>query len=337
MSFTEPRRRRIEELLVAHLPGARDASISNLERVFGGNARRAWAFDATWRHGEGSSSVAAILLAQIEPGQVDGDPAREYRVLRALGGSEARVPGALAVDPTGAILGAPAVVLQRMPGSASVTQFLSQADPQLSRELSKDLAVAAAELHACDWRETGLDETAPSADVRACVAAQIAGWRARFETARYEPHPVLDSLFGWLEDHLPEPPALSVVHGDLRPGNFLYQSGRLTALLDWEMAHLGDPAEDLAWAYRPLWSPERFLPIDEFLALYNDRTRYPVGVERLHYYRVFSELKFASISLRGARAFHDGVSSNLRLADRAAMVTECARRALNLVEEPCHA
>jgi aminoglycoside phosphotransferase (APT) family kinase protein len=336
MSISEPHSRQIEQLLVAHLPGARDASISKLERVFGGNARRAWAFDATWRHGEGSSEVAAILLAQIEPGQLDCDPAREYRVLRALRESKARVPGALAVDPTGAVLGAPGVVLERIPGTASVTEFLRPADPQLSRELTQDLAVAAAELHDADWRATGLDDGAPSTDPGACAAAQIADWREQFQAARYEPHPVLDSLYGWLEDHLPEPPAVSVVHGDLRPGNFLYQAGRLTALLDWEMAHLGDPAEDLAWAYRPLWSPERFLPIDGFLDLYNERARDPVSVERLHYYRVFSELKFATISLRGARAFHDGASSNLRLADRAAMVTACARNALSWVREPSH-
>jgi aminoglycoside phosphotransferase (APT) family kinase protein len=333
MTITEPDVRQIEQLLVAHLPGARDASISEPERVFGGNARRAWAFDATWRHRGGSSEVAAILLAQIEPGQLECDPEREFRVLRALGASGARVPGALAVDPTGAVIGAPAVVLERMPGTTSVTEFLSPSDPRLSITLTEDLATAAAELHAADWHATGLASPAHGARPERVAAAQVAEWREQFERARYEPHPVIASLYRWLEAHVPTPPALSVVHGDLRPGNFLYQSGRLTALLDWEMVHLGDPAEDLAWAYRPLWSPQPFMPIEEFLALYNEHATQPVSPERLRYYRIFSEVKFATISLRAARAFHDGTSSNLRLADRAAMVTACARRALSWVAE----
>lgn len=334
MIRSEPTAQQIEQLLAAQLPDARDASISDLRRVFGGNARRAWSFDATWRHGEGSSDVAAILLAQVEPGQLDCDPEREHRVLRALGPSAARVPGTLAVDPTGAVLGAPAVILERMPGDASLTAFLRPSDPRRSRELTMDLALAVAELHAADWRETGLDAGLASTDPRAVAAGVVADWRRQFEAARYEPHPVVASVYGWLGDNVPEPPALVVVHGDLRPGNFLYEGDRLTALLDWEMAHLGDPAEDLAWVYRPLWTPEPFLTLEEFLAIYNKSARHAVSAERLHYYRVFSEMKFATISLRAARAFHDGASTNLRLADRATMVTTCASRALSWIQEP---
>lgn len=325
---------RIEQLLAASLPGARDASISEPERVFGGNARQAWAFDVTWRHAQGSSDVSAIMLAQVEPGQLEANPEREFGVLRGLEGSGTRAPAALAADPAGDVLGFPAIVLGRMPGAAGLTDFLEPDDPSHSRALTEDLAVATAELHAADPAPTGLG-TGTSA--RAAAEAVTGDWRRQFETAAYEPHPVLAALFGWLEEHLPEPPSLTVVHGDLRPGNFLSEGGRITALLDWEMAHIGDPAEDLAWIYRPLWSPEPFLALHAFLARYNEHAAEPVTAERLRYWRVFSELKFATISLRAARAFHDGRSGNLRLADRAVMTTACARRALEWTAEPVRA
>ena len=57
-----------------------------------------------------------------------------------------------------------------------------------------------------------------------------------------------------------------MVHGDFRFGNVLYDDTRVTAMLDWEMVHLGDPLEDLAWAYRTRWSLEQFVPLDEFVA-----------------------------------------------------------------------
>jgi aminoglycoside phosphotransferase (APT) family kinase protein len=286
--------------------------VTDVTRVFGGNARRAWTFHA--------GEIDGIVLAQVEPGQLECDPDREFRVLRGLHGAGVRAPAALAVDARGEVLGFPSVVLERMPGTGSVTAFLKPEDPALSRSLTEDLARAAAELHGADAAPTLLEATDP-----------IDYWEQLFRGARYEPHAVLCSIYRWLRLQRPANERPAVVHGDFRPGNFLHEAGRITALLDWEMAHLGDPAEDIAWAYRPLWGPEAFLPLDAFVDIYNAHARMPVTREQVTYWQVFSEAKFATISLRAARAFHDGVSTNLRLADRAAMVTECLARALELI------
>lgn len=329
----EPQPAQLEQLLVAQMPDARVASVTNFTRVFGGNARRAYAFDVTVGDGDGTSQMEAIVLSQVERGQVDSDAAREYRVLRGLNGRGVRAPGALAVDEKGEVVGSPSVVLERMPGAASVSGFLEPADPECSRALSDDLARATAELHSADWSTTGLADGAPVADPRAVAAAQVDYWHELFEGCRMEPHPALASVYGWLGEHVPEPRRLSLVHGDLRVGNFLTVGPRITALLDWEMAHLGDPAEDIAWIYRPLWSPEGFLALDDFLAVYDEHATAPADGDAVRYWRIFSEAKFATISLRAARAFHDGTSTNLRLIDRAAMVTDCVRGALDWIAE----
>ena len=127
--------------------------------------------------------------------------------------------------------------------------------------------------------------------------------------------------FAWLHDHPPIVDRVSIVHGDLRFGNLLYDGGRISALLDWEMVHLGDPIEDLAWAYRSLWSLEKFLPVDEFLARYCELTGDSVTADHFLYWRLFNEMKHSIISLTAARSFNDGRTRNIRHADRATTVT----------------
>ncbi|HVE27174.1 MAG TPA: hypothetical protein VNC22_17330, partial [Sporichthya sp.] len=78
--------------------------------------------------------------------------------------------------------------------------------------------------------------------------------------------------------------------------------------------------EDVAWAYRALWSPARFLALDEFLTAYAEAGGTPIEAATLLWHRVFCELKFAAISLQAARSVVDGSSANLRLADRARTV-----------------
>ena len=131
------------------------------------------------------------------------------------------------------------------------------------RAVARDLASAAARLHALDVAPFGGHLAATTVD--AAAAGQLAAWHGVFLRQRLEPHPALVYAFAWLERHRPVARRISVVHGDLRFGNLLHDQGHLTALLDWEMVHLGDPVEDLGWVYRALWSPAAALPFEAFL------------------------------------------------------------------------
>jgi aminoglycoside phosphotransferase (APT) family kinase protein len=104
-------------------------------------------------------------------------------------------------------------------------------------------------------------------------------------------------------------------------------------LLDWELAHVGDPAEDIAWMYRRLWSPQAFLPLDSALRLYAQAGGTGIAPERLLWYRVFSEARLATISLTAVRRFMDGHTGNLRHAGRVSMVNECLLAAIRWIEE----
>lgn len=329
---------RLGVLLAGAFAEAQDVSVTALAPLTGGNARRAWSFMARWTEGGELRQRPCVLLVQSGPRQLETDVGWEYRVLRALEGAGLRAPAAIAADEDGTTLGAPCVVLEWVEGASSARDLLRgaravDARPVATTRLIEDLAHVAAGVHDVDWQRAGLGEGAGGTAPADVAARQVTHWEQAFLDHRLEPHPVLASLFGWLHDHLPEPGRISLVHGDLRPGNFLYQEEGVTALLDWEMVHLGDPVEDLAWVYRPLWSPARFLSLPDFLAAYARHGGGDVPAATLRYYRVFSEVKFATISLTGAHAFATGRTSNIRLADRATMVTHCLQQALEWVEQ----
>lgn len=320
MSAADPTEAQMQARLANLLgePGA-DVQISGWGRVFGGNARRAYAFNAQWSDGR---SLPCIMLSQVAATHVASDIAAEYGVLRALNGSSVRAPEALAFDPGGSVTGSPAIILARIEGAASAVDFLKQPDQAAARTLTRHLAHVIADLHRFDWRGAGLDPGSTDP-----VQAQIDHWEQEFRQHRLEPHPVLAWLFRWLRNHAPEPTRLALVHGDLRPGNFLYRGGEVTALLDWEMAHIGDPAEDIGWIFRALWSPERFVPIDQFLEVYSAQADFEIPRRTIAYYRIFNEVKFATISIAAAHSFASGGTSNLRHIDRAAKIPECLRLA----------
>jgi aminoglycoside phosphotransferase (APT) family kinase protein len=295
-------------------------TIADLTQVSGGNARRAWSFDAV--SGEGKVQVC-ILLAQVAGKHVESDTAEEYRVLRALTGHGLCAPAALALDAEGTVAGGPALVLERIDGQASAVEFL-KLDTVTGRTATEALAKAIAGVHAFDWATAGLAARNPIDEIEL--------WESRFLAHRLEPLPALAQLFRWLKAHVPKPSRLSLIHGDLRPGNFLFEGGTINALLDWEMAHVGDPAEDIAWVYRALWSPERFMSLEQFAAAHGMN----VPRRNLLFYRIFSEVKFATISVSAAASFARGDTSNLRHIDRVAKVPKCVRLCFEWIEsETC--
>jgi aminoglycoside phosphotransferase (APT) family kinase protein len=306
------------------LAGAEEVTLSQPERVFGGNARLAWSCEASWVEGGARRTESLILLVRGVGSQVTTDPAWEVAVLERVVPQGVRAPRVWAHDLGGELLGEPAVLLELLPGRADPVAWL-KGDPEVGRARTLDLARALAELHRAD--PSGLPASEPLVEL----------WRNRFLASRLEPLPALSWLFDWLTDHETEPERAAVVHGDFRPGNVLYEDDRITALLDWELAHLGDPVEDLAWAYRAFWSPERFVPLPEFVGTYEAAAGVTVASKRLLWHRVFCEVKFATISLQAARSVVDGRSRNLRLIDRARTVAPALAQSLDWIAkgEPC--
>ncbi len=318
--------------LTAELGGDAHPVISDVSPVASiGNAREPWAFTVAWQTADGHQRTErCVMLLKAEAGQLETTLAPEFGTIEALGDSDVPLARALWCDEGGTWLGQGFFVTAFVPGTASMRPLrIEGGDPAL-RNVALELARAAARLHRFDWQSAGLT-CLPPVERSDVALAQLDLWEEQFRRQRLEPHPALAWAFEWLRQHAPTAARISIVHGDLRFGNLLYENDRLTALLDWEMTHLGDPLEDLGWVYRSLWSPERSLPFDEFLAAYEAERGVTVDLEHLGWYRAFSEVKHSIISLTAARSFSDRLTHNLRHADRAETVPAFLQCFLELV------
>jgi len=333
MVTTESLDARLVRLIAAREPDARDVQVTDLKAMTGGNARRVWGFKAQWSSAGGTHSEQCVLLARAGQGQVEGDMATEYGVLAALRDApvpvQVQVPRALWLDASGEILGTPGFVTALTPGRANAAELLKR-DCPLTRDLVLQLVSLAARLHACD--SAAIDRVFAGAGGQD-TSQLLAQWQERFERNRLEPVPALASVFHWLARNLPASTRTTLVHGDLRIGNFLHVDGRITALLDWELAHRGDPLEDLAWLYRPLWSPQPFVSIEEAVAAYEAAAGVRVEPAHLAWWRIFCEARFAVISLTAARNFVEGRTDSLRLASRASTVRTSLELAFELIDQ----
>jgi aminoglycoside phosphotransferase (APT) family kinase protein len=321
----------LRAFLLAELGEAAAPRVADVAPVASiGNARDPWGFTATWQEADGAERCErCVMLLKAEAGQLETTLGPEFHTIAALVGSGVPVPRALWLDESGRWLNRPFFVTAFVAGTASMRPLRVEAgDPEL-RAVALDLARAAARLHHFDWRAAGVTCLEPVAEDEAALH-QLDLWEDQFRRQRLEAHPALVHAFAWLRHRAPRAERVGIVHGDLRFGNVLYHGARLTALLDWEMVHLGDPREDLGWVYRALWSPERSLPFEGFLAAYEAEAGSPVDRDALRWYQAFAEVKHAVISLTAARSFHDRATLNLRHADRASTVPAFLARFLEL-------
>jgi aminoglycoside phosphotransferase (APT) family kinase protein len=145
-------------------------------------------------------------------------------------------------------------------------------------------------------------------------AHQVDRWIDHVRDHDSESSPSLQLAAWWLRENTPEPPDTpTIVHGDFRPANVLVVDGRVGVVLDWELAHVGDPAEDVGWYTTSLYEHEHFVPgrWDEaaFLAQYEDRTRRSVDPHRLRFWKVLAAFKLTALALAATEAFRTGAST----------------------------
>jgi len=264
-----------------------DVPTVELTRRPGGGSHQAW--DVTASSG-GSGGFAQRWFLRADP--VEPDPrkhytlrreAEVYRAVRAIGLPS---PAVLGVHPT-----IEAVLLERATGDAAFAKL----DPSVQSAIIDDFAPWLARLHAADPVDMDLPSLGPVTTMADAVRRELDLWEARLDDSAV-PDPILSACFQWLRDNVPAtgdlPPRL--VQGDTGPGNFLHDGQRVTAFLDFELAHLGDPMEDLAWvATRNAQEP---VPdFARFLARYADAAATAPDRERIRYHCLFAELRIAAL------------------------------------------
>jgi aminoglycoside phosphotransferase (APT) family kinase protein len=203
--------------------------------------------------------------------------------------------------------------------------------------LAADFIGALAALHCFEWRITPLSKWGEGITLENAALKQIDDWEARFRRWALRPHPMAHRALAWLRANAPAAERLSLVHGDYRLGNFLEREGRISAILDWELVHLGDPVEDLGWAFLPQYRGGAPLVCGlaseaDFLARYEARSGLTVDPASLRFYLVFSLLKLAFTHMAAARCFEGGLFNDMRMPAMATQIAPVFRQISRTLE-----
>ena len=305
----------LTETLVELLAGMGVRSVTEPRRLGGGSSQENWAFDAEVDTPDGPAMRPLLMRREPESGVVDTARDVEYALLRVLGTTGLPVAGVHALD-DGTRLGRGAMIVDRLSGRAH-RGVLRDKDPLGLGEdarlaLARSLPELLGEVHALDVAELGLIGALP--DPTADPAAdELQRWVGELDAVELEPHPALRAAVTWLRQHQPPPPSrVCLVHGDFRPANILVDGARVAALLDWELAHLGDSHDDLGWYTCSIYRREHFIPgrweQRDFLQRWAEVTGTEVDDDRLHFWQVMSTFRLAVIALTGIKGFVEGAT-----------------------------
>jgi aminoglycoside phosphotransferase (APT) family kinase protein len=303
-----------ENLLVAPLDAATRkyikgaTGIANLKRLSGGASQEIWSYDAT------TAGAPIPLILRRAPGGVrtagrSGTAISletEARLIELAGEVGVPVPPVRFVLAEGDAIGQ-GFVMDCVPGETLARKILRDAEfagarPKLARQCGEVLA----RLHTVD--------KAKLPPLR--IATGRIEVEQYFETykAYQNPHPVFELAFRWLKDNAPpDSTALTLVHGDFRNGNLMIGPDGVRAVLDWELAHVGDPMEDLGWICVNSW---RFGNIDKPVGGFGSREELYAGYEaagggkvdpeRVKFWEVLGTLKWGVMCTTMVMAFKAG-------------------------------
>lgn len=218
-----------------------DVSIEDLQRLSAGASRETWSFTAV-TSGEPRQLILQRHRSAASAFRTGLDEASLIRHARAGG---VAAPEIVASDTGDANpVGAPFMISRRIEGESIPRKILR--DDMFANARQGLVADFGRELAAIHRLET------TSVDQIATIDDPLAVQRTLYEEFG-DPHPVFDLAFRWLDERSPQARQPCVVHGDFRMGNVLVDSSGLAAVLDWELAYLGDPASDLGWLVARAW------------------------------------------------------------------------------------
>jgi aminoglycoside phosphotransferase (APT) family kinase protein len=302
----------LAERLAAYLSHAWNATVDvrNLARIPGGASRQTYRFDAT------IDGVARGLILRRDPvdSLLETDRRVEFLAYKSFHARGIPTPEALLLEETGTVLERPFFIMSRVDGGVAANPFSADPYGAHARTIGDAFFTNLGHIAAAPVDDLPVREAFAMPDPSACWSVQLAHWEGMIDADASGPQPIARAAIRRLRRAPPPPPAkISVVHGDYRSGNFLHDGeGRILAVLDWEMAHLGDPLEDLAWAIDPLWrhfDPDRagaMLGREEAIAVWERASGLACDPAALAWWSLFSAVKGFAIWMSAAKSFREG-------------------------------
>lgn len=294
--------------------GQQDLLMANLKRLSGGASKEQFTFELTWCP-EADKRTTRKLILRMDPSEsiVETHRLREAQIIRAMSG-EVPVPEVYWCDPIGQDLGHPFLIAGFLEGTVQpeggdkASGLGMYFEPDLRDRLKDQFVRHLAHIHNVDWHHKDLSAYDKPRDNTTDGNAWSLGWWERvWHEDAVEAHPVVENAALWLKENMPVLEKPVIVHGDYRSGNFMYTHDRhINAILDWELCHIGDYHEDLAYTtLEILGTPtgdgrvltSGLLLKDQFLEKYEQFSGNSVDPKRLAYFDVFSYYKAAVIAV----------------------------------------
>jgi aminoglycoside phosphotransferase (APT) family kinase protein len=296
-------------LSAARAAGLTAASVENLARLGGGASKEMWRFDLTFEGG----ALRPLVLRRQPPGRMrssQGLPsvAAEAALVRIAHEAGVPVPEIAFELPRGSKAG-DGYAMARLEGETVGSRVLKLPELAEARTgMARQCGEMLARLHAIDVNE--------ALDLRSTGARKALDELEKryFETKQHRP--VFEFTLRWLKSNLPDERCGVLLHGDFRNGNLMVGPDGIRAVLDWELAHIGPAAYDLAWICVPSWRFQRpELPVggfgtrEDLLAGYAAAGGQPVDLAELRAWEVFQTMNWGVMCAGAGRAFMEGARS----------------------------
>lgn len=299
--------RNLETYLTRHFGSP--TTIEGLSRIPGGASRETYRFDAI----VGGEARPLILRRDPTGSLIDTERGLEYLALQSFHG-RAPVPEPIVLDTQGAELERPFFIMSRVDGGAAASPFTVQPYHDHAQAIGEAFFATLGAIAATNPSGLPLAQAAQTPEPGDCWRVALEHWAKVIDADEQHPQPIVRAAIRRLR-RAPPPPATAVrvVHGDYRTGNFLHDGqGTILAILDWEMVHLGDPLEDLAWAIDPLWGHyddsrvAGMIPREQALAIWSRTSGLPIDPRALAWWELFSAVKGQAIWTSAAREYRQG-------------------------------
>lgn len=315
--------------------GATRVEIARAERLSGGAVQENWRIDALIEGGAQAGAQRWVLRTDAEASlSVSLDRTAEFGAVSAAHSAGVMVAAPIARCEDRSVIGSQFVLQTYVPGEGQGRRLtrdpgVSEWGPVVARELGRELA----KIHLI--RAGHADLGFLPQPMLSPAKSEVARLRGALDQAA-EARPALEYVLAWLHDNDPGSEDLTLVHGDFRTGNYLVADGHLSAVLDWEFAHWGDPHEDVGWFTAKCWRFGKndleaggIANLGSFLDGYRSAARHSIDESQLLYWQILAAAKWATIAVLQGDRFRIGGENSLELALTGLMVSELELEALD--------
>lgn len=288
-----------------------EVTVEGITRLSGGASRETWTFDAV----TADDTRSGLVLRRDPPGRPSepGAMGREARAIRAARAAGLAVPEVLVASDEPNLLGAAGMIMRRVPGETIARRILRDDRYAQARDvLVGQVAGFAAGLHALAVLD-GLPAPDPLTDLRARLDELGAD-------GQIQPSEVFERAFAALARTRPPPREPVLVHGDLRLGNLIVEERGLAAVIDWELVHAGDPAEDLGWLCVRAWrfggqgAAMGLGSREQLLTAYRAAGGAEISADELRWWETLGTLRWGVICMAQAWVHLSGAYRSVELA-----------------------